>query len=335
MLKSKKSILVFTAIIILACIGLMVYKAIDPVYLISEPWLGRGIYKIMGIDSGEGLIWSPNGKYLAGLIRELPMPDFCLGCGKPHSEIFIVDLDKKEKETVLWVKYPDKDISTISWFPDGEQIAYTDESLGSKWGIRSISVDGTNDVQYMADNGYPLWNPNHPIIAMRGMIGVAGNWYPVINIIDLSTKEKELIFKGPEPISDILSLSWSADGSTLAFAYGKIGPNEELIPKIFFFDLETKKVVQFTNDKYEYWSADFSPTNNIIALQRISNMSHVIILKDLANDCEVELPIIYTISASWSPDGQKIVVSGGRDAYIVNLAEYFGTKFIETGSICP
>ena len=59
MSKTKKATLIFTAIIILACIGLMGYKAIDPVYTLPEPWLGKGISRLNGTNPGGRLVWSP------------------------------------------------------------------------------------------------------------------------------------------------------------------------------------------------------------------------------------------------------------------------------------
>jgi Tol biopolymer transport system component len=318
------------------------------VYLFPESSLGSGIYRFRGVYSdrglttfyGNGLIWSPNGKYIAGLVRKYPYPDFCLGCGTPYAEIFLVDPVKIEKRTVLWSDNPNKFGDTISWFPDGEHIAYSETGLSSGWGTRSISVDGKEDVQFMADNGYPVWRPNHPEIAIIDVIGTIGDWYPVINISDLSTGKTDQIFRG-ERLAYLNSQSWSANGKILAFSYGIRRSNQEPKPDIYFWDSETNQLAQFTDDEYEYWSASFSPVNNLIVLERVNqNATHpnqeiTTILKDLDNNCEVELPVPIVYSASWSPDGQKLVISGSRDVYIVDLSEFIGPKYKETGSVCP
>ena len=331
MSKTWKAILIFTATIIFVGIGWIAYKSINSIYLLPQPSLGRGIYKIVGIDPGKGLIWSPNGKYLAGLIvGDPPMPDFpCLGCD-PHSEIFILDLEKMKRRTVISSDKFDKFGHTISWFLDSEHIAYNGEGAGSKQVIRSIHIDGTIDVQFMAETRIPSWHPDKPLLVLADERRESDEWYATIHLVDLSTMKKELIFQGEYPNALIWSLSWSADGKTLAFSYGAAGQQETQKPNIFLWDLETRKLTQFTNDKFEYIAADFSPLNNIIALQQWRDTSGVTILKDLTNNCEIELPILSTVSASWSPDGNKLVISTEGDAYIVDLTEYAGS----TDSIC-
>lgn len=331
MSKTRKAILFFTAAIIFVFIGWNTYKSINSIYLLPQPSLGQGIYKIVGINPGKGLIWSPNGKYLAGLIvGDPPMPDLpCLGCD-PHSEIFILDLEKMKRRTVLRNDKFDKFGQIISWFPDSEHIAYNGEDEGSKQGIRSIHIDGTIDVQFMAETRIPSWHPDKQLLVLADETRKFGEWYATIHLVDLSTRKKELIFQGEYPNALIWSLSWSADGKTLAFSYGAVGQQETQKPNIFFWDLGTRKLTQFTNDKFEYIAADFSPISNIIALQQWHGTSGVTILKDLTNNCEIELAIPSTVSASWSPDGKKLVISTEGDAYIVDLTEYAGHR----GSIC-
>ncbi len=304
MSKTKKAILIFTAAIIFVCVGLIIYKSTNPVTLVPKPSLGTGVYSLeeLGFEGsiGEELIWSPNGKYLVGTFKVFPIPDFiCIGCKKIHSELFVIDLSEMKKRTILWSDDFEKLGGATSWFPDGEHIAYSDVGFNSDWGIRSISVDGKKDVQFMADNGYPLWNPTNSIIAIEKLTGGAGNWYPVINIIDLSTGEEESIFKGGRT-SMIFSLSWSASGKILAFSYVDNFLDDNAKSNIYFWDSETNKIVQFTDDKYNYWAASFSPVNNLIILKRENPNSHGLktIIRDLNNNCEVALPVPYVYSAS-------------------------------------
>lgn len=341
MSKTKKVILIFAATIIFVCVSLIVYKSTNPVALVPQPSLGTGVYNLegLGFEGGisEELIWSPNGKYLAGTFKVVPIPDFiCIGCKKPHSELFVIDLSEMKKRTILWSDDFEKLGGATSWFPDGEHIAYSDAGYNSDWGIRSIGVDGKDDVQFMADNGHPIWNPANSTIAIEKLMGQVGGWHPVINLFDPSTGKNVLIFKG-DLTSVIYSPSWSADGKKLAFSYVENFLDDKPKGDIYFWDSETNQVTQFTDDEYDYWAASFSPVNNLIILKRENPNSHDLktIIRDLNNTCEVELPVPYVYSASWSPDGQKFVIAGNREAYIVNLAEYFGTKFTETGSVCP
>ena len=143
--------------------------------------------------------------------------------------------------------------------------------------------------------------------------------------------------------SNVLSLSWSSDGKVLAFSYGQHGSNisPDLRPQIFLIDLETDKTTRLTNDLYEYWSAGFSPVHNLIALQRVGGGSpnqgpeYTTVIQDLDTHCQIDLPLHDTNFASWSPDGQKLVISALGSAYIVDLSEYLGPVYQQTGSICP
>jgi hypothetical protein len=102
-------------------------------YFILRPPLakiGDGIYVIRGVDAGEGIIWSPDGNYLAGYDSVYPWPDcpvsplFCIFAPEPHSEIFLIDTRNWERKSVIRTKFDDRMISSISWFPDGKHIAY-------------------------------------------------------------------------------------------------------------------------------------------------------------------------------------------------------------------
>jgi Tol biopolymer transport system component len=341
MSKTKKAILIFTAIIILACGGLIVYKAIDPVYLLPQPVLGQGVSKIMGIDAGEGLIWSPDGKYLAGLIRDIPMPD-CYFCGESYSEIFIVDAKTWEKHTLSKTKFHEKDVWIITWLPNSKRIAYVPsiQYAGEESKIWSIDIYGQNNAPIIQEDASPAWSPDGSKIALLEKQRISGNSISLLYILDSSTQKKQLLYKSEGPEFFINNISWTPDGKKIIFAYGQDQHYEILYENIFYIDLESKEISQLTNDAFEYSAAEYSPTNNLIALQRVNdaadfNHKYMTVLRDLTNNCEVELPILYTHSASWSPDGKKLVISGGRKAYILDLTKYFGTKFTETGSICP
>lgn len=185
MSKIKKAILIFTAIIILACVGLMVYKASHPVSLIAEPLLGPGIYHLKGIYPdkglttfyGNGLIWSPTGKYIAGFVNKYPYPDFCLGCGRPFAEIFIFDPAKGEKRTVLRSDDPDEFADPISWLPDGEHIAYmTGDYISYDREIWSTNLNSKNKSQFMQESGDPIWSPDGSKIILLEKRPILGDW---------------------------------------------------------------------------------------------------------------------------------------------------------------
>ena len=324
--------------------------------------VSHGIYHLEGLNAGEGLIWSPDGKYLAGLILPiLPMPDGCsplpILCilfppsnDPPFSEIFLVRTDTWQRQTIIKIEYSQKRISSISWFPDSRHIIYDTTSYPNTGGVisqlRSIGIDGRNDVLFMNDDKNHVWNliwsPDGSKIASVGAIQESANWQSVIYILNATNHEKDLIFEGKEQFSSVRSLSWSADGKKIAFSYGQIGSTipAALRPQIFLSALDTNKTTRLTNDQFEYWSGEFSPVHNLIALQRVdataanSIPEYKTVIEDLDRYCQIELPIADSNLASWSPDGQKLVVTSLYDAYLINLSEYIGPAFAEKGSIC-
>ncbi|GEM_PF-4482974 len=320
-------------------------------YFVSRPPLAKvenGIYVLKGVDTGDDLIWSPDGNYLAGYETVYPWPDcpvsplFCIFAPEPYSEVFLIDTTKWERKSIIRTEFYDRVIYSISWYPDSKHIAYhSDNNQVGNWGeVRLIDITGQSDMTFMEGSRYVVWSPNGTKLASIETEGVPGDWYPAIYIIDLSTNQKEQVFIAADPISQIFSLSWSSDGKLLAFSYGKLTMENPIKFNIFIFDDETKQTTQFTDDEFEYHGAFFSPTDNLITLQRFDNQAdfeyqHTTAIRDLISDCEIEIRLTQTFSSSWSPDGEKLVITGLGNTYIIDLLEFTRPKFGETGSICP
>lgn len=317
-------------------------STISEISLKPETSLGDGIYRIRGTDSGVDLIWSPRGELLAGLITSspLPFPDcppfppacWLLGGEKKfNSEIFIVDLVTNQRQIIFRTEKNEKIISRIFWLPDGQHIGYLIyDDKGYETGTWSIDNQGQNNVRINNDNDSPRWSHDGSKIAVEEYSGIF--------LIDASTNQKQQIFEIKNPDSSLYGLSWSHDEKTLAFSYGDRRSEEpEGQPKIYFLELATNEITKLTGDKFdEFTYPEFSPTNNLIAFQRYqpSFFRHTTVIKDLNTDCQIELPLTDVTSVSWSPDGQKLVVSTLSDTYIVDLTEFIGKGFIETGSVC-
>jgi Tol biopolymer transport system component len=192
----------------------------------------------------------------------------------------------------------------------------------------------------MDGSGYLIWSPSGTKMASIETEGIPGDWYPSIYVLNVSSDQKDLIFSAVEPIATIGSLSWSRDGNILAYSFGNFGRDEDPKPEIFFYEVISETTNQITNDEFQYRRAEFSPTDDLIALQRVDmNLpdgipKYATVIRDLRSHCEIELPISHTSSASWSPDGEKLVISALGDAYIVDLLEFIGADFKETRSIC-
>ncbi len=306
-----------------------------------------GIYVTRGLDVGSGLLWSPDGNYLAGSETIYPWPDCpiiltCFLAPEPYSELFLIDTTSWERKSLVKTEFYDRIIYATSWHPDGKHIAYHSE--GNKtgdWGeIRLIDIKGQDDIAYLDGSRNLIWNPSGTLLASLETEGVSGDWYPAIYIIDVLTNQKKQIFKADKSNSGVFNLSWSSNGKTLAFSFGKLTMENPAKFNIFLYNTESKEITQLTDDQFEYEGAFFSPTDNLIALQRFNKNAvdfehrYTTAIRDLSSNCEVELPLVLTLSSSWSPDGKKLIITGVGKAYLVDLVEFIGPEFNETGSIC-
>jgi Tol biopolymer transport system component len=250
-------------------------------------------------------------------------------------------LESRQRHVILRTERNEEIISRIFWLPDGKHIGYfvydnTDHEIGT-W---SIDLQGQNNVRINQDSIEPLWNRSGTKFATEETNETSGGWYSAIYVTNISTNQKQQVFEATKPNTFPHGISWSYDDKILAFSYGDGGseiPEER--PKIFFIDLETSERVQFTSDRFEeYTYPQFSPVNDLIAFGRRqpSFFRYTTVIKDVSTNCQIELPITALAGAvSWSPDGKQILISNSKGDYIVNLSEFIGPKFKETGSICP
>ena len=352
MSRTKKAILIFTVIIILACVVLIVFKAINPIYLLPQPKLGTGIYRLVGAYTdkglttfyGNGLIWSPNGKYIAGIVQKYGYPDFCFLCGSPHAEIFIIDVAKMEKQIILESNsdHPVNFDPPISWFPDSEHLSFMrGQYIDNNRKIWLTDLAGKDIHKFMNEVGDPVWSPDGSKVALLEKRNDSGNWMSFLYVLDLSTQEKRLIRESEGAGFFIDSVSWTPDGKNLIYIYGLTQDYDVVQAKILLFNIESGDLLQIMNDSYEYLGAEYSPVNSLIVLQRFDKSQpdfdhrYMTVIWDFLNKCEIVLPIPSASKSSWSPNGQKLVIRAGGDAYIVDLTKFIGDKFVQTGSICP
>ena len=319
---------VFTFLIIVAA-GYLTYQAINNPIIISFASTPQpGVQRLEKIYGNSRLIWSPTENVIVGSDTNA---DRCPDWGCPQeSEIFLIDLEANRKKTVLKLKQ--YGVYTKGWSPDGNRILFSVEGDGELTeGFWSLSVSERESPEKITDQLFVSWSYDGTKFAEVNSVDEIDGQYPVVDIVDLETNQKKQVFRTNTPMSNIENLSWSSDGEQIAFLY------YEQVQTIYVLRLQTGEITQIANDGFTYADLVFSPQNNFIALKTDSQgYGDVVVIKDLSNNCQIELPgEKVKLLGSWSPNGAKFVFSTYDDyAYIIDLREFLGFDFQKANSLC-
>lgn len=158
------------------------------------------------------LIWSPNGKKI--LFQTSTLSD---NTHITNFDIRIVDADGGNKKRLT--DYPEYDMSP-KWSSDGNKIAYISGNL-SNFDIWTMNPDGSDKKQLTA--GTPVtdfdWSPDGSKIAYNSLL-TNDPKAKEIRIMDADGSNKELLLSVPcNPSRVGMGLTWSPDGSKIAFDY--------------------------------------------------------------------------------------------------------------------
>jgi len=309
--------------------GYLIYQVIyNPIIVSFVPTPQPGIERLRNINGNGRFLWSPTEMMIIGSSTNFgPCPDW--GCSQ-ESEIFLVDLETHKKKTIY--KIDQYGFHIIGWSSDGKRILVSVEGEGVlATGIWSMDFEEPGPPEFITDRTLAAWSYDGTKMAVADFIDEPGGKYPVIDVVDLETGQKRQVFKASMP-SSIWSLSWSADGKQIAFLHYDQKPN------IYVLQLETREITQIASNESAYDDGVFSPQDNLIALKKSSQgYEDSVVIKDLFNDCQVEMPVEKVkLLGSWSPDGRRFAFSTyDDDVYIVDLGKFLGFDFQKTGSLCP
>lgn len=308
----------FVGLLILAA-GFLTYQAIhNPIIISFVPTLQPGIQRLTEIDGNPELLWSPTSDVIAGSNSILPCPDFWCGGSVPYSEIFLYNLESRERRTLLHLE--GNSFHAVDWAPDGTRLVFSSDWGTYGDGLWLLDIENKNPPSFVSEGQFMAWNPDGTIWAIRDTIGRPGHWYPVIHLLNLNTGEKNLVFQGKEEGSSISSLTWSPSGRVLVFLYGSRRAD------VYRYDLDSAEISRFTNDDFDYVDAVYSPTGDLIAYERSSQtlLDTHILLQTPDGKCDFTLPIENANMMSWSPDGKRLLAANLDGVYLVNLEVYFG-----------
>jgi len=259
-----------------------------------------------GVRTGPALHWSPDGTQIAfRLYGERPFRD------KPG--IYVVDRDGTDLRRIVetdtvspgWIPSISSTASTIAWSPDGTRIAY-------------ISPDYSNgsslDPEAQANGG--------------------------LYIVDVATSTTEKL-TGPDDDTDGAagSLSWSPDGSEIAFGRNLVGDapalTESIIVAIKVDGSGERPVVVPEQGSAQVGQVSWSPDGSTIAFlqEGFSDIGDVSWTVELVNpdgsgqrtlgDTGVGGCCLHSALSGmmpWSPDGTQLVTDVGN-SLVMSLTE--------------
>ncbi|RZK48441.1 MAG: tolB protein precursor [Pedobacter sp.] len=221
--------------------------------------------------------------------------------------------------------------------PDGKYLAFLSEKdlfgidlflADAKTGriIRKLSSQVSNshidDFNFIESAG--AWSPDSKQFAFS----IFSKGKNTLMVIDVATGNT-ILNTDMKHVEQFSNLTWSPDGQHIAFSGLVEGQSD-----IFMYNLNTKEIIQITNDEYSDYAPTFSPDGKMIAFStdRVStmenNLSAVhamnISIYNLANKTISHLPVFKganNLNAQFSGDSKRIFFLSNRDGFR-NLYEF-------------
>ncbi len=212
--------------------------------------------------------------------------------------------------------------STPSWSPDGKHIAFSDANLDK--GIWVIGAGGANLTQLSTGSDWsPTWSPDGSKIAFARFTEHAGGADDYdIWVMDSDGSDQQHL--GGWSGSWETFPTWSPDGSRIAFASDRFYVRKsEGIGDIFVMDANGSDVSRLTRHTAGDGFPDWSPDGTKILFTRRSD-PHLAAqeLYTVAPDgtgVELLTEFVNVGQASWSPEGEHIVVNGGYSSDLYRI----------------
>jgi len=250
----------------------------------------------------RGGAWSPDGKTLASA-----------GCCNGQGGLDLIEIPAGPAVRILT-----GDVDTLTWSPDGAQIAFSPAQGGAlPQGTYVINRDGSGVKRLSERTGWISWSPRGDWIALQG---------PGLNLVEVATGDTSEIPDATQAPWYSGSVSWSPDGTLLAFV------NESGL-YVYNPDTGDRRQVAVGPSVFPSWSPDgrriafyFGPRipmayGGYAGDPEVGQqIPHVV---ELEGSSEPK-PLPAAATTSWSPDGSQIAylefgcITGTWDIYTID-----------------
>jgi hypothetical protein len=300
----------------LSCLVLLLF--VTGCAQIRAVFLPEGIILLKEIDR-VGLhspIWSPDGNQIVASYTIYPMPDI-MGFFGPESRYDLVMIDTNTWKSTIIASQESGDFSPQAWIPDGKSFVVDWSDGYGKNGMYLFNIDGTKSTSL---SEYGALSPD--------LSKLANFDDPYVRITDIHTR-KAIEFTVPATGSWYIN-SWSPDMKQLTLVYEE---NEKArFQNIYLLELDSGSFYKFTNESSFYkYSPTFSPNGQFLAyiMHRFAEnkIETKLIVSRLDQSCEWTVPLDNVDYFTWSPDSQRMFISGTDGVYVADLNVLFGNDF--------
>lgn len=206
--------------------------------------------------------------------------------------------------------------ATPAFSPDGTLVAFRQSDGASHTGIYEAVVGGEKSIQLTNGPGdcCPTWSPDGRQIAYSRY--TPGNTFSIFSIPALGGTERRL-YRGPDHLGG--GLSWSADGSSIAFTEShESDPTIAWISVLSVADSSIRKISSPTPGWIDR-SPSYSPDGNRLAFVRsaVAGVSNDLYVMSANGGPAKRLTFDHrpmTGSLAWTSDSREIVFASARGA---------------------
>jgi Tol biopolymer transport system component/DNA-binding winged helix-turn-helix (wHTH) protein len=205
--------------------------------------------------------------------------------------------------------------ATPAFSPDGTLVAFRQSDGRSNTGIYAAVVGGEKTIQLTSEPGdcCPIWSPDGRQIAF---VRYSANSFSILTIPALGGMERRL-YHGPDHLGG--GLSWSADGSLIAFSESRESdPTRAWISALSVSDLSIREI----SSPPPGWidrSPSYSPSGSRLAFIRsaVAGVSNDIYVMAAKGGPAKRLTFDHrpmSGSLAWTSDSREIVFASARGA---------------------